>query len=468
MEYTHLSEFHIRPGALAVWHGELAPGHQWQDDPRPLTTVHSLYCYGTDPADPRPGKGKWIGTVWEMDAPLEHEAWAETLRLWHARHEGLRTTPKMNADGGPTRLVCAPDAVTIVHEEFPEVTGSDEINAFLTDVSERSLSPLVWPHVLFGTVDHGDGNFTVLVAADHSAFDAYSQAIVVLEMRLLYDQVRNGQPIRESETFLSACDYAQYEVEQANALTIDDPGVTVWRDMLEAADGTMPAFAPELHPDPLPENPEIQTSVNYHLLTLEEQQTLEAALDVRKHRMSVAVNAALALAYKQTFGIDSFRAIMPIASRPDLRWLESMGWFVNVVPVDITVDDTNAETVLASTRDALRRTRDANNTSWTRALELLGFDGGPRLGISFLDVRILPEYDVLEKMRARALRAECYSPDEVFLWILRAPDGLRVSTRFPATFPREAMDRYLEAFTTAMRSFADLSSSAVTESVLAG
>ncbi|MFE2994497.1 hypothetical protein ACFXG4_05730 [Nocardia sp. NPDC059246] len=87
-------------------------------------------------------------------------------------------------------------------------------------------------------------------------------------------------------------------------------------------------------------------------------------------------------------------------------------------------------------------------------LELLDCTDRPRFGISFLDIRVLPDYELVESLRGHALRAESYSTDEVFFWIVRAADGLRLSTRFPASFPTIEMDRFLAEFTCAIREFA--------------
>ncbi|MGV9433911.1 condensation domain-containing protein, partial [Nocardia sp. NPDC003648] len=189
MEYTHLSEFQIRPGTLSIWTPELPPA-AWQPDDRPLTSVHAGYCAGVDPADPRPGRGRWIGTVFEMDARLEPAAWRETLRRWHARHEGLRTTVRVDAAGEPRRLLAPATAVGIAEHRVDGLTDGTRINEFLCGALELRLSPLVWPHLLAATVEHAaTADFTVLVAADHSVMDAYSQAILILELRTLYREV---------------------------------------------------------------------------------------------------------------------------------------------------------------------------------------------------------------------------------------------------------------------------------------
>ncbi|WP_336082222.1 condensation domain-containing protein [Nocardia sp. SSK8] len=445
MEYTHLSEFEIRPGTLSIWTAEL-PEYAWQPDDRPLTSVHAGYCAGVDPADPLPGRGRWIGTAFEMDAPFDAAAWRETLRRWHARHEGLRTTVDASAR---TRRTAGAAELVIAEQPIEGLTCGAEINEFLRGALELRLSPLVWPHCLAATVDHpGTADFTVLIAADHSVLDAYSQAILILELRALYTESVAGLPARESATFGSAADFAVLERAAATALDPAGPAVTTWRDFL--ADGSMPRFAP--HAQRPVEAGLPQPSVSRRVLDLAELERVETALDAVRHRLSVAVFAGLALAHRERFGGGGLRTVMPIATRPDLRWLESMGWFVNVVPVDIALDDTDdIAAALDHARAALRRARTAGDASWNRVLELLEVAETPRFGVSFLDIRVLPGYELVADLRGRTLRAESYSPDEVFLWVVRAADGLYVSTRYPAGFPPEVMDEFLTAFGHALR-----------------
>ncbi|WP_342801727.1 condensation domain-containing protein [Nocardia sp. No.11] len=449
MEYTHLSEFEIRPGTLSLWTPEL-PANAWHPDDRPLTSVHAGYCASVDPADPRPGRGRWIGTVFEMDARLERAAWAETLRRWHARHEGLRTTVRADAAGEPGRLLAPATAVGIVEQQVDGLTDGPSINEFLCSAMELRLSPLVWPHLLAATVEHAaTADFTVLVGADHSVMDAYSQAILILELRTLYREVLAGEQARESATFGSPADFAVVERAAAADLDAESPAVATWREFLAGGDGTMPQFAPHTH-RPVAAGL-AQPSVSRRVLELDQLEQVEAVLDQVRHRMSVAVFAALAVAHQRRFGTERLRTVMPIATRPDLRWLEAMGWFVNVVPVDIRVEPgAGMAAAMENTRTALRRSRTANDASWSRVLDILGVRETPRFGVSFLDIRVLPGYELVADLRGRTLRAESYSTDEVFLWVVRAADGLYVSTRYPAGLPAEVMDDFLTAFGAAL------------------
>ncbi|MFD6456080.1 hypothetical protein ACFWF3_35410, partial [Nocardia sp. NPDC060220] len=285
MEYTHLSEFRIRSGDLVIWTPELTSPDAWRDDERPLASVHEQYLGFLDPEDARPGRGRWIGTIFEMDAPLDADAWATTLRLWHDRHEGFRTTVAPTGDGGYHRVTTAPGTVRVTGAPVADLSDGDEINEYLCDALELRLSALVWPHLLVATVAHDTGDFTVLVGADHSVLDAYSQAVLILELRTLYTAVTTGGEIRDSATFGSPADYAVIERAAAEELDPDSPAVAVWREFLGTPGSPMPRFAADQVA--VLDGEHAQPSVSRTLLSIEQLEEVEAALDRLKHRLSV-------------------------------------------------------------------------------------------------------------------------------------------------------------------------------------
>ncbi|MFD4430913.1 condensation domain-containing protein, partial [Nocardia sp. NPDC058497] len=347
------------------------------------------------------------------------------------------------------RVTTAPGTVRVAGVPVADLTDGEQINDFLCGTLELRLSPLVWPHLLVATVAHDTDDFTVLVAADHSVLDAYSQAVLILELRTLYTAVSTGGEIRDSATFGSAADYAAVERAAAEELTPDSPAVVVWRDFVGEPGSPMPRFAEGMVA--ALDGEHAQPSVSRTLLTLEQLEEVEASLGRIKHRLSVTVFAALAAASREVFGDDRFRTIMPIATRPDLSWLESMGWFVNVVPVDITLPaGADMSVTLDVTRAALKRAHVCNNASWGRSLAMAGALEGPTFGASFLDIRMLPDYELVADLRGRTLRAVSYSTDEVYFWVVRGPEGLYVSTRYPAGLPGEVMDRFLTEFARAI------------------
>ncbi|MGY0498821.1 hypothetical protein ACWZHB_10035 [Nocardia sp. FBN12] len=273
----------------------------------------------------------------------------------------------------------------------------------------------------------------------------------LLELRTLYTAVTTGGEIRDSATFGSPADYAVIERAAAEELDPESPAVAVWREFLGAPGSPMPRFAADQVT--VLDGEHAQPSVSRTLIGIDQLEEIEAALDRMKHRLSVTVFAALAMASRETFGDNRFRTVMPIATRPDLTWLESMGWFVNVVPVDITLPaGADMAVALTATRASLKRAHLCDDASWGRSLAMAGAVEGPTYGASFLDIRMLPDYELVAELRGRTLRAVSYSTEEVYFWVVRGPDGLYVSTRHPAGLPGEVMERFLAEFARAMYS----------------
>lgn len=452
MEYTLLSDFEIRPGKLTLW--SAANTGEWAPDTRPLSTAHAEYCASADNADPRPGRGRWIGTVFEMDAPFDHEAVHTMTRWWHTRHEGLRTTVH-RLDDEWLRRTC-PAAHIDIRSEFVEtVSASGELNDFLRDALELRLSPLVWPHCLIATVEHPDSrDFTVLVAADHSVMDAYGQLLVISELRRLYHAALAEAIVPASETSMGSAEFAAVERSAAAALTAECEAVAVWREFLDRSGGVLPRFQPgAVTAVRDADTAAPQHSVSRWLLDADEAEAVEAALDAVGQRATAGAFAALALASRRLFHTSTFRTVMPVATRPP-QWAESMGWFVNIIPVEIELPDAaDFLDAVGLTREALRRAKPAAFAPAARVFDLLEVADRPRFGASFVDTRRLPNIRTLERLRWRALRADSHSADEVYFWIGRPAQGWNISARFPAAYSDTAMHRYIDEVAGILRDF---------------
>ncbi|MGW4844447.1 condensation domain-containing protein [Nocardia brasiliensis] len=457
MEYTCLSDFPIRSGNLTLWRTEAETADAWELDNRPLTSQHEKYCGEFDSLDERPGRGKWIGTIFEMDAPLDRRAVRDLIWVWHARHEGLRTTARVAAPGArPARFTCSALGVKVIREVVDTVSDGDELGPYLSAEFERRLSPAAWPHCLVATVEHRDtDDFTVLVAADHSVMDAYGQALIINEFRALYRALLDGSRIEALTTCASSADYAVLERQSAATVTADCPATLAWRSFFDSCDGKFPSFPPlpsAVH-DTARETE--QHSFSRWLLDNPESDLIEAAATARGYRLTAVIFAALAYASYRVSGNSEFRTIMPVATRPSAQWAESMGWFVNIVPLSITVGpDQSFDSALHDAAAALKAVRPLTMVPAGPVCELLEIADTPRFGVSFVDMRRVPGVDTIGSLRHRLLRAESYSPDEVYFWVGRTVDGLNISTRFPAAFPLAEMDRFIGEFVGSLREFA--------------
>ena len=111
MEYTELSDYRLHPGILTGWVGAADPS-QWREDPRPLSANHEAHVLDSLAGEEQVAPEDWIGTAFRIRRPLDHDAFAETLRRWHARHEAYRTTAVRGSDGtGVQRKTLPADAV---------------------------------------------------------------------------------------------------------------------------------------------------------------------------------------------------------------------------------------------------------------------------------------------------------------------------------------------------------------------
>ncbi|NQE91223.1 hypothetical protein HPY32_30260 [Nocardia terpenica] len=417
--------------------------------------MHKEYYRSFDTEDIYPGRGHWIGAVFEMDAPFNARTVRDLLWVWHARHEGLRTTVAgaSKPQDRLTRLTCDELDVDIVNERIADAATSAQINDRLTAELELRLSPLVWPHCLIATVEHHDtGNFTLLVGADHSVMDAYSQILIVTELRSLYHALLDGTAVRASDVHASPADYALLERHAGAALTAESPAVALWRELLEVGDGKLPRFQVPT-PTDIPPSSCPQINLSRWLLNDTEAAAIEAAVTALGYRLTTAVFAAVTLASNRLSGTVNFRTVMPVASRPDKRWSESIGWFVNMVPMQISLPgDSDLTHALAVTANALHQAKVAWTAPALDILEILNVTEVPRFAISFFDVRRTLDNELTTALRGRVLRADSYSLDEVYFWIARTADGLNISARFPYSHSA-AVQRFVEMFTAALREF---------------
>ncbi|MEL4162625.1 condensation domain-containing protein [Corynebacterium bovis] len=311
MEYTELSDYRLHPGILTGWVGTADPS-QWREDPRPLSANHEAHVLDSLAGEEQVAPEDWIGTAFRIRRPLDHDAFAETLRRWHARHEAYRTTAVRGSDGtGVQRKTLPADAVDVRTIDLGRVgttdpsaadapattdaTGPDAADAPAPDLDiqkairklfSREISVLRWPHLAVATIDPyahgwdaaageanaedalatddvaapGDGWFTVVFGADHAIMDAYTQIFSIAELTELYRSVLDGTAAELPPTG-SYVDFSTIERAAADLLDADHPAVARWREFLaetngfSGAPGTDAVLAPPRFPLPVHGDP---------------------------------------------------------------------------------------------------------------------------------------------------------------------------------------------------------------------
>ena len=449
MEFTELADYHLPSGRVTEWTPSTeGDGECWAVDDRPLTYVHEHHvvrglAYETRDVD----ESSWLGGVFEVHERYDERALARTLRSWMLRHEALRTTVATGVDTtgaiSMTRLTNA----GCVLDMRPRVTGPIDASAIhdhLTGLFDSRISALRWPHCLVASITEvegalpGDG-FVLVFAADHSVMDAYSMLLSINEIQRLYAFELRGAE-HQLPQIGSHIDFSVTDRLAGGCLTADHVAVRAWDRFLGVGTGAFPAFplpveavsAPHVTDCDIVARP--QTGTSSWLLSNETAAVVNAHCRRLGFTLQSAVLAALATTTRELTGLNTLRFTMPVHTRHESQYAESVGWYVGIIPVEI--DITRAQSFadcMSAAAAAIAERKDLSRYPYPRVAELLENRAVPRFVVSYLDVRFVPGAHDWVRWRAHTLRSAAYSGDEVYLWISRTPEGLNISARYPAT-----------------------------------
>ncbi|WP_207842504.1 condensation domain-containing protein [Williamsia soli] len=337
------------------------------------------------------------------------------------------------------RLTSSGEVLEVAPHSVGRLGNGAHVRAHLVDLFDTQISPLTWPHCLVATISDADapiaGNgFLVVFGADHSVMDAYSMLLAISEIQRLYAYELHGIDPALSEIG-SHVDFSANDRIIGGGLTAEHHAVEKWQRFLDAGDGQFPRFGLPVKPEGInPHAGRQQNGMSTWLLSTEEVNRVNANCRELGHNMQSAVLASLALAQRELVGESTLRFVMPMHTRHESQYVESVGWYVGIIPVE--VDITAAETFgdcMGASAEAVAATKSFARYPYPRIAQLLGRHAVPQFVVSYLDVRFVPGAAEWERWRARTLRSGTFSDDEVYLWIARTPVGMTVSARFPAT-----------------------------------
>ncbi|GAC69774.1 condensation domain-containing protein [Gordonia soli] len=512
MKFTELAEHAMPAGEVTEWVPTVASdGPGWRPDDRPITHDHELHYRRADGTGWSPDRqSAWLGAVFEIPLPYDHDALGRALRTWWVRHEAFRTTVRSVDDGVGGRLqrvTHGPDGLTAVARRSAAYATGDGVRDHIQKVFDAELSPLTWPHCVVTTV-HGTvpsdcsvvsetqrtpdsdaanaetsagERFVLAFGADHSVMDAYSMLLTISELQRLYAGELDGTDAGLPDIG-SHADFSIIDRRIGEQLTVDHPAVERWRDFLAGSGGGFPGFplpiaAPfrtlsrsgsgadvlpisavrglldeELFEPVRPGPPPPQSGGAVHLMTASDASTLNAHCRRAGYSMQTAIVAALALTNRELTGSPSTRFAMPMHTRHESQFAESVGWYVGVGPLAVEIDGMETlEPCLEAAGSALAITKETSRHPYPRIAQLLGNYSEPRFVISFLDLRFVPGAPEWPEWNARTIRSGVRTDSEVYLWVTRSTTGITVSFRHPGNdVAAESMSRYLETLRTVL------------------
>ncbi|WP_166677611.1 condensation domain-containing protein [Amycolatopsis arida] len=442
MKFTEISNYDVRPGRLTEWTATVAsPEVGWASDPRPPSHVQEAHVRD---ALVRHTAGRpvptWLATAFELPGPLDPTALRAALLRWIDRHETLRSALSFDRNGRLCRSTLPAGGVALHHTDRGELGRGDAVAAHVADLFDRVTDPLGWPSYAVVTVDRTDST-TIYLGLDHANVDGYSILLIPNEIRALYLAARDGAApcLREVGSYL---EFAHRERAETESVGPDSPVVARWRRVLDAG-GQLPGFPLDVGAGPAALVPQRGTCT--WLLDAAQAESFGAACTKAGGSFLAGVLACLGIAGHEVSGAGEFRALAPFSTRDGAEWVDSLGWYIGLAPVEFPIGGAGNFHQLARTaRAAAREARPVARVPVARVGELLGAPLRPRFVVSYMDMRHTPGAQGWREWRTCAFHSRAAAADEVYLWIHRGPEGVYLTCRHPDTGAgRRNVTRYL-------------------------
>ncbi|MEE1783235.1 condensation domain-containing protein [Streptomyces sp. SP17BM10] len=341
------------------------------------------------------------------------------------RHEVLRAVYQpLGGDLGCE--VLTPDEVALKHDYVGPLETPAEVTGHLHEAF-REVDTLAWPLITMGAVVRPEST-TVWFSCDHLVTDGLSSAIAVNDIATAYRGLAQEQ---EPGSYL---EFSRTQRRANRAMNADDARLDYWRDFRDRNDGLFPRFPLDL--GVRPGRLYAPLASTERLLTARQTEEFGAACRARGGRLSMGLLAGVALALRQLGGPAEYRGLVPVNERGRGVYAESMGWFINTLPIEFPVGErAGFADVLTAAQDAYGRAQAHAGVHFVKAWRLLAPAEYARLHywphavnfFSYIDFRRLPGADLHAAQRAR-LHVWVSGCNGLLHWLHRTDDGLFVNT----------------------------------------
>ncbi|HEX8393775.1 MAG TPA: amino acid adenylation domain-containing protein [Longimicrobium sp.] len=166
----------------------------------------------------------------DLDVGLLERAYSEVVR----RHESLRTTFHMGADGQLMQHVHDPFPVRIETIECRHRVGenfSADVNAVVSEEGARTFRMDTLPLFRVTLLRVSDEDYAMVITLHHIIIDGWSYPLVLREAVDLYGAYAEGRPSPLAEPTLRYADFAVWQRQYLQGETLEKQ-VGYWRDSL--------------------------------------------------------------------------------------------------------------------------------------------------------------------------------------------------------------------------------------------
>src|SRR5271170_4158073 len=244
-----------------------------------------------------------------------------------ARHELLRTLVVRDADP-PYQLVRPPCPVALEVRDVSVAAGQARetaVQELIREAQSGTMSAQEVPLLKAWLCRFDDRDSALFVTVHHSVSDGWSLQVILRDLGAFYAARSSGTPAKLPEV-RQYREYAQWQRDSA-ASSAEDGAPSYWREKLQGArEFTMPndRAHPETYSRPY--------SLYLHNIGADVMTAASTlATTTRSTLFTILLSACYVLAHKITGETDlAIRAFT--AGRDELRFQDTMGLFINLVP----------------------------------------------------------------------------------------------------------------------------------------
>ncbi|MFJ4670046.1 condensation domain-containing protein [Kitasatospora purpeofusca] len=399
----------------------------------------------------------YVAASFELTGQVDLDALAAALLHLVQRHEVLRAIYQPLA-GDLGCEVLSPDEVALKHVYGGPLETPAQVTRYLQEAFQE-VDTLSWPLITMGAVVR-PGSTTVWFSCDHLVTDGLSSAIAINDIATAYRSLTSeAEPAPQAApaTAPGAGSYLEFSRTQRRAnraMRADDARLDHWRAFRDRNGGLFPRFPLDLGVRPGQLYAPVASTER--LLTTHQVEEFGTVCRELGGRLSMGLLAGLALALRQLGGPEVYRGLMPFNERGRGDYAESMGWFINTLPIEFPVGPrAGLGDVLADAQDAYAQVQAHSAVHFVKAWKLLAPAEYASLRywpyavnfFSYIDCRRLPGADrhVAQQARMHVWVSGC---NGILHWLHRTDDGLFVNTIHADTPQAQAVNRaLLEGFT---------------------
>ncbi|MGW7097933.1 condensation domain-containing protein [Streptomyces sp. NPDC054838] len=400
----------------------------------------------------------WLAVTFEVRGPLDQRALAQALLGFVRRHEVLRCEFRRLAG----ELACEPlaaDELALDAVPVGDFATTELLRAFLGERFRRSIDTLSWPLFTMGAVLRGE-SATVYLAFDHIVCDGMSMPIVVNEVSTAYEALCRGERPALPATAPSYLDFAEEQRRRYLSIEADDERLGYWKSFIARNGEFFPRFPLDLGVEPDRMYPIVNEASP--LLDAGEAEVFDKSCLAVDGKPFMGVLAAVALSLREAGGPGVYRGFMPVSERGREGWSDSVGWFVNTMPIEFDASPgRDFAEVMAGIRAGFGELLRHIDVPFVRAWELLAPEEFaarswpyPVNFFSYIDMRKCRGAERYEDWRP-ASHVWSARANGACSWYQRDADGLHMNSIYVDTpAARRTMGAFQEALRETVRDIA--------------